>query len=165
MNSFLVETRMVPDDGFLEKRTGPGMPCFSHLMIGGGGWTRTTDIGLMRPPLCQLSYAARGWICLRLCPQRSPPRAGRMIEKRWDSVKPHPCDTRLPERIPLRVPNCEGAIHLRHGWTLLLLQELPFLIPLPLDVFWLVIFRVVHFGLLDPPVEAICDNSHCSQSE
>ena len=26
--------------------------------IGGGGWTRTTDIGLMRPPLCQLSYAA-----------------------------------------------------------------------------------------------------------
>jgi hypothetical protein len=25
---------------------------------GGGGWTRTTDIGLMRPPLCQLSYAA-----------------------------------------------------------------------------------------------------------
>jgi len=28
--------------------------------IGGGGWTRTTDIGLMRPPLYQLSYAATG---------------------------------------------------------------------------------------------------------
>jgi hypothetical protein len=27
---------------------------------GGGGWIRTTDIGLMRPPLCQLSYAATG---------------------------------------------------------------------------------------------------------
>ena len=27
---------------------------------GGGGWTRTTDIGLMRPPLYQLSYAATG---------------------------------------------------------------------------------------------------------
>ncbi len=26
--------------------------------IGGGGWIRTSDIGLMRPPLCQLSYAA-----------------------------------------------------------------------------------------------------------
>jgi hypothetical protein len=28
--------------------------------VGGGGWIRTTDIGLMRPPLYQLSYAATG---------------------------------------------------------------------------------------------------------
>jgi hypothetical protein len=36
------------------------------VRIGGGGWTRTTDIGLMRPPLCQLSYAARNRKSLRL---------------------------------------------------------------------------------------------------
>ena len=34
-------------------------------MIGGGGWTRTTDIGLMRPPLYQLSYAATGEVTTR----------------------------------------------------------------------------------------------------
>ena len=32
---------------------------------GGGGWIRTTDIGLMRPPLYQLSYAATGEVTTR----------------------------------------------------------------------------------------------------
>jgi hypothetical protein len=35
------------------------------MKIGGGGWTRTTDIGLMRPPLCQLSYAAKRLVGIR----------------------------------------------------------------------------------------------------
>jgi hypothetical protein len=33
--------------------------------VGGGGWIRTTDIGLMRPPLYQLSYAATGEVTTR----------------------------------------------------------------------------------------------------
>jgi hypothetical protein len=39
---------------------------------GGGGWTRTTDIGLMRPPLCQLSYAAERLVGTREVSRRAP---------------------------------------------------------------------------------------------
>ena len=56
-------------------------------VAGGGGWTRTTDIGLMRPPLCRLSYAAskrRGlWRLLRV----TRLDACRIIEKRPGGVK------------------------------------------------------------------------------
>jgi hypothetical protein len=46
---------------------GAGSSCAPDLRgrIGGGGWIRTTDIGLMRPPLYQLSYAATGEVTIR----------------------------------------------------------------------------------------------------
>lgn len=57
------------------------------MKVGGGGWTRTTDIGLMRPPLYRLSYAAPRWQKIEELLRELQLEPSCIIEKRLRGVK------------------------------------------------------------------------------
>jgi hypothetical protein len=105
---------------------------------GGGGWIRTTDIGLMRPPLYQLSYAATGEVTTR------HRRVGltadqRIIKKRTDGVKPRLASR---ENAACARPAHPSAASARRG-RLRVLHATLRLVSFAFDILRLIVLRLV----------------------
>ena len=133
--------------------------------VGGGGWTRTTDIGLMRPPLCQLSYAATGRRDMRLCSRKSPRTLGRMIEKRRDGVKAAADVPGEREGRGWGTARSMSVLRSRFRRRLRSFQPSLLLVSLPLDVLWFVILGIVRSELVNPPVKPVCGDGDYRESD